>query len=94
MAPAQAGLRLGGLRYLEALRVLIPRLVLDILHDRFLIYYAHRRAKVAPRHMCWPQYLLRKCGKSSCNWRLDFPFTYCAIFAGDNSGGADTSKWM
>jgi len=47
--PAQADLRLGGLRYLEALRVVIPPLVLDVLHDRLLIHYVHRRAKVVPR---------------------------------------------
>jgi hypothetical protein len=53
--PAQAGLRLGGLRYLEALRIVIPPLVLDVLHDRLLIHYAHRRAKLAPRpHVLTP----------------------------------------
>jgi hypothetical protein len=45
-------------------------------------------------HRCCPQYRFRRCGKSSCNRRDDFLFTYCTSFAGDNSGGADTSRWM
>ena len=43
---------------------------------------------------CCPQYRFRSSGNSSCKRRDDRPLMYCTIFAGDNSGGADTSMWM
>ncbi len=81
-----------GLRSLEALCVLIPLLVLDVLRDHFLVHFAQRRVKIATR----PHVLLNisraYAEEPSCNRRLALPFPNRPSLADDGNGVTDTGK--